>query len=205
MKKVLILASGGLDSSVLLALYSNLNYEVHLMCFDYGNKNAELEYLKLNKLRHKFNIPPSRLYSIDLNINWSKSSCVNGGGNLYVEMRNLIFLSNAISFAEAQEMDEIAIGFIDAGAEYKDTSDDFLDKMNTLSLETIGVPIVAPLKQLDKVGVYSLGKKLGVDLTDTFSCNTPVDGQPCGECVDCKCIKELIKIVGDTSELNFKL
>lgn len=193
-RKVLILASGGLDSTVLMALYKNLGYEVHVLYIDYGNINHNIEESKLADSCKQFNILKVNQTHMTITIPWSNSSCIdNGGKDLYVEMRNLIFLANAISLAEAKEIDLVAIGFIKVPVGYSDTSLDFLANINQLSSEAIGVSVVAPLIELDKRGVWNLGNKLGVKLKYTFSCNKSSSETPCGKCPDCLDISELIE------------
>lgn len=201
--KVLILASGGLDSSVLLALYKSLNYDIYSLYIDYGNKNHVGELEHLAKIITKFNIEEShQLYHV-LKIPWSQSSCIGGSGEEYVEMRNLIFISNAISIAQAKGINKVAVGFIkmEDDGYYEDTSPRFIENLNRLALESCNIQVVAPLHNLDKLNVYRLGKKLGVSLKDTFSCNFS-DGKPCGKCEDCLAIKEIIKKEGIPDEDN---
>lgn len=193
MKKVLILASGGLDSSVVVALYKNLGYDVHLLYLPYGNINAKAEVKKVRNLATKFNIPTVNTYVHPLNLDYTNSKCVgDSDGSYYVEMRNLIFLSYAVSIAEVKGINEIAVGFIKTVDEYIDTSEEFVTLMNNLSIYATGVEIKAPLKQLTKREVYELGSKLGVNLKDTFSCNFG-EIKPCGECYDCVDLKQLIR------------
>lgn len=203
MKKILVLASGGLDSSVVIALYKNLGYDVHVLYFKYGNVNSQAELNKLYNLCEKFNIPSSNRMIQSISLDWARGGALDGkDSDPYVEMRNLIFLSYAISIAEAKEMDEIAVGFINSPMDYKDSSVDFLSNINVVSMESIGVPVCSPLKGLDKVGVYKLGKKLGVNLKDTFSCNYSSTDDPCGMCGDCLDILKIIKEEGVPNEDN---
>ena len=202
MRKVLVLASGGLDSTVVVALYKNLGYDVHLLYLPYGNINEKAETERLLKIREKFGIPAENTLVVKLNLNYSNSSCIHKDGtNPYVEMRNLIFLSYAISVAEAKGIDLVAVGFISVPAGYPDTTEQFIHDINNLALNASGIGVVAPLHHLDKIGVYKLGKKLGVNLLDTFSCNVSND-KPCGECYDCLDIKNIIKKVGVPDQDN---
>lgn len=202
MRKVLILASGGLDSTVMIALYKNLGYDVHLLYLPYGNINEEAELDKLIKIQTKFNIPDEQTFIHKLDLSYSDGGCINKDNtNPYVEMRNLIFISYALSVAETKGIDLVAVGFINVPAGYPDTTEQFILDINNLALNATGIEVVAPLHHLDKIGVYKLGKKLGVNLLDTFSCNVSND-KPCGECYDCLDIKNIIKKVGVPDEDN---
>jgi 7-cyano-7-deazaguanine synthase len=198
MSKIIILASGGYDSSTLIAMYSALNYEVHVICFDYGNKNNEEESAYLTSVCDKYEVPYDNIHKVKISIPWSRSVCINSvpSGDQYVEMRNLIFVSYAISLAEALQIDLIALGLIKVPIPYSDTSEGFLNDIDTLSMRATGVKIIAPLHNMTKHEVYNLGRKFDLKFIDTFSCNTPVLGAPCGYCPDCLEILEIIKKEG---------
>ena len=185
-RKVLVLFSGGLDSSVVVALYANLGYDVDILYVDYGNINAITEKAKVQALCNKFSIYPSHIHVINQNLFWSKGGCIDKDTqSTYVEMRNLIFISLATSMAESLDIDLVATGFIKAPAPYKDASEEFLFDINEVTSNSAGISITAPLMLLDKQGVYRLGKKLGINLKDTFSCNKSSNSKPCGVCPDC--------------------
>lgn len=196
MKKVLVLFSGGLDSAVTTALYKNLGYDVYTLYIYYGNINYNLEYEKSQKVLDKLNIPEENRFIYSLHpLCWSNSKCINDNTSnhyYYVEARNFIFISIALSIAESKKIPKIALGFINTLSEYSDTSEEFITSFNNLAVNTLGIEIEAPLKQLNKTGVYKLGKKFGIKLKDTISCNFAKD-KPCGECYDCVDLKNLIK------------
>lgn len=192
--KVVVLSSGGLDSSVLLAHYSNLGYKIYPMYIEYGNANMLEELSKLSSIITRLkNCMP--LKGVKADISWSKS-VINANGEsssdgLYVNMRNLVFIANAVSYAESVGADLVAVGFINVPAPYRDASPAFLEDINLTVYNASGIRVEAPLINLDKQGVYELGLKYGIALEDTISCNTPVDGKPCGLCDDCMDIRNL--------------
>ena len=193
MDKVLVLASGGLDSSVLIALYNSLGYDVHVLYVDYSNKNLCMETNKLLRLLTKLGISHNNYNSTQVKLGWSNSKCIRGntGNSNYVEMRNLVFLSLAVSCAESLGISKVGIGCIDA-FEYVDTSRDFLSNFSITSQSSAGITVEALLKNLSKQRVCNLGEMLGVELKDTYSCN--MGDEPCGECQDCSDIKQLVTL-----------
>lgn len=196
MSKVLVLASGGLDSSVVVALYKSLGYDVHLIYFPYGNANLMPELFKIESLMHKFNIPADNFFEVDLNFNYSNSSTIKTDSeDYYVEGRNLVFISHALSYAEAKGIETIALGFIQpVNTHYPDAEEAFLTAINNLAITTTGICVTAPLINLDKKGVYELGVKLGVKLKDTVSCSHGTEPNVlCGKCMDCLDIRKLIE------------
>ena len=190
-EKILVLASGGLDSSVVVALYKNLGYDVHILYIKYRNKNWDIEITKILGLMDKLDIPQSNFKTSSILLPWSNSSCIQNStsdpANQYVEARNLVFASLAVSCAEALGINIVAMGILCPHIDYPDTYPEFLDTLDKLSSQ-FGVYVEAPLRQLDKDGVYKLALKLGLTLDDTHSCN--LGDKPCGECLDCKLVEE---------------
>src|SRR3712207_4531963 len=163
MNKVLVLASGGLDSSVLIALYRKLNYDVEVMYASYGQQNYKEEVEALSKVTRCYNIPSDKIHEIAVNVPWSNSNTTGGSGGAYVEMRNLIFLSYAISFCEAHNIDLISLGYIKTLDDYNDTSDTFIEDIRILANRSSSIRIDVPFKDMSKYEVYKLGKQLGLN------------------------------------------
>lgn len=204
MKNVIILCSGGLDS-VVTAHYvkKKLKYrKIIILFFDYGQRNllsekkcarkcardlgGKFEEIKVTiKLGGKL-VDKDRAekgYRKDLKNTKKEAS------KWYVPQRNLIFLSYALSLAEANWLKDkkvynLFVGFKNEGKEhYPDTTPEFVEKMNLLCKK--GVEIVAPLIKKDKEDIVLLGKKLGVNFRNTFSCY--IGGEKhCGVCLACK-------------------
>ena len=130
MRKVILLNSGGFDSIVLgNSLITSLDdVEIISLFFNYGQRNLELErecsrkFADKNKLKH---------YEINVSIPWTKSSMCNNNDTgdkfvEYVELRNVIFLSYAMSLAESVGADEIYSALIADGT-YADTTEKFVE------------------------------------------------------------------------------
>lgn len=184
MRKVLVLASGGLDSTTLMYDYKKNGDHVEALFFDYKQKSKKSELEKLKYHCKKLDIP----YHIkDIELNWSSSSITGSGDNLYVEYRNLIFLSYAFSLAQAMGFDVVSYGAI-KGAGYVDTSLEFMDNMYKIA-ELGGIKFETPYCDLDKSEVAEIAMNLGVDIRETHSCNH--SNVPCGKCDGCRIIAEL--------------
>jgi 7-cyano-7-deazaguanine synthase len=115
--------------------------------------------------------------------------------NTYVPARNLVFLSVASSFAEANHCSRIYVGVnaIDYSG-YPDCRPEFLTAFRRLlrvatksGVERNDVPeIVAPLLKLSKAEIVQMGAELHLDLSRTVSCyNADADGLACGSCDAC--------------------
>lgn len=198
MEKVIVLNSGGFDSTVLMNYVAKeLDKEIISLSFSYGQKSAEQEryYSRLNAIALG-----AEIIEIELpKFSWSNSSILEEEeGSVYLEMRNLIFLSYAVSLAESRGVKEIYVAFIDPEMDrYPDASPEFVESMNALT-ESLGISIEAPFMDLNKEEIAHLSLMLQAG-DDYFSCNTPVDGEKCGVCADCVADKYIREMVLDCS------
>jgi 7-cyano-7-deazaguanine synthase len=201
--KVLVLFSGGLDSVVLAQHFVYHGYEVHPFFINYGQANFEQEIESIGYWTKKMGIREN-LYLLDIPpLSWSESSSVRGNvgetGNTfkdeYVEMRNLIFLSYALSYAEKKKIGYVSAGFIDAGEDYPDTSPKFTKLFDSLSTVTLGIEFITPFVYFTKEQVVETAEDYEMDLAElfsrTFTCNTPISGDKCGKCFGCFEIEQL--------------
>lgn len=208
MKKAIVLLSGGLDSTTVLAVAKNLGYEIYALSFSYGQRHKiELEAAK--NIAEKFAIKEHKTANIDLrlfggsaltaDIDVPKNS-VNPDKIpvTYVPARNTIFLSFALAYAETVGAFDIFIGVnaIDY-SNYPDCRGEFISAFETLAnLATAAgdenkgdFKIHAPLIKMSKKEIIEVGLKLGVDYSLTHSCYDPIiinnKAKPCGKCDSC--------------------
>jgi 7-cyano-7-deazaguanine synthase len=204
---VIILVSGGLDSTTVLAISKEKGEKIHAISFDYGQRHAiELESAK--KVADYYKVP-HQIVKIDLrqiggsaltdDIAVPKDRSVTEmSGSIpitYVPGRNTIFLSFAMAFAEITSSQAIYIGanILDYSG-YPDCRPDYLkafEKMANLALDTKekNIPpleIRAPLLYMTKGEIVKKGKELGIPFHLTHSCYDPLpDGLNCGRCDSC--------------------
>lgn len=196
--KIVVLNSGGMDSVILLnwVKENNPDADIHCIHFDYGQNNREQEYSKAHdssaKVGAKF-IPISmpKLY-------WTSSGFYGekfiDSPSQELELRNLIFLSYAMSYCLSVGSNDIYVAFLKEDQYYKDTSPRFISIINSMA-SSFYVRVKAPLQSMGfyKDDLGYLLRKYNIGPNDFFSCNTPVNGNPCGVCPDCKCIESLFK------------
>lgn len=188
--KSIVVYSGGFDSYCLLndLLVENEPKDLHLVYFNYGQRNLEMELECVKRVSEKKGVEYS---VIDLpKFTWAKSSCLGEEGEEYVPVRNLIFGSFVISIAEALHANSVYFAFINPGEDveyYCDTSPKFITWLNEFTIER-GISVNAPLITYTKEQLVDYILDYDITREDFFSCNTPVDGKPCGKCADCTTI-----------------
>jgi len=193
--KLVLLFSGGADSTVLLYMAADQGYkEIHTVTFDYGQRHSremaciprQIQDLRLkypglvvtNKLldvSYLKNISPTSSLT-NTNIDNPDISKIAGDAQpvSYVPFRNQMFITICCSYAESIQADTIWYGAaqIDSAAGYWDTSDDFVNVFNDLiSLNrTNKITIQAPLLTMSKQDIILKGINLGVNFSNTWTC-----------------------------------
>ena len=207
-KRAVILLSGGLDSTTVLAIASSEGYTCYCLSFDYGQLQAiELQNARANArafgardhlvLRIDLDrIGGSALFS-DLPLPKGRSfeELKIGIPPTYVPARNAIFLCYAAAWAENIGTGDIFIGVnVMDYSGYPDCRPEFLHafeemiNLGTRAGAQKGIRFIvhAPLIMLTKAEIIKQGLALGVDYGQTHSCYDPdYEGRACGECDAC--------------------
>jgi 7-cyano-7-deazaguanine synthase len=213
MPKAVVLLSGGLDSSTVLALVQQQGHEVYALSFSYGQRhNVEIEAAK--RIATAANVAEHAIVDIDLrgfggsaltdDIDVPKDRSddeMNEGIPItYVPARNTIFLSFALAKAEVLGSIDIFIGvnaldysgYPDCRPEYVAAFEGMANLATKASVEGEGmVKIHAPLIDQTKAQIITKGLELGVDYGLTISCYDPdTTGAACGGCDSCQLRKK---------------
>lgn len=200
-----VLLSGGLDSSTVLAMARAQGFACHALSFDYGQRHsAELAAAAdlartLGAVEHKSisiglgSIGGSSLTDAALEI---PKTTEDGIPNTYVPARNTLFLSLALGYAEVIGSFDIFIGVtaVDYSG-YPDCRPEFIAAFERLAnvatkaaVEGQGrYRVHAPLLQLSKADIIRAGQALGVDYSQTVSCyQADAQRRACGVCDSCR-------------------
>lgn len=201
---VVVLLSGGLDSTVVLSICKKLGYQIHAITFDY-NQRHKLELKCAKWQANFFNCTSHRIFKMDFfggsaltdNIKVPKNDDVSkiekGIPNTYVPSRNIIFLSFASGYAEFKNIGKIFLGVnsIDYSG-YPDCRKEFIDGFENLinfstkkGLGNNKFKIETPLINLKKKDIIQIGLNNGVNFSHTSSCYDPNDQEACGKCDAC--------------------
>jgi len=194
-ESIVLLNSGGFDSVVLAhevnflhsaATVHNLFFDYHQLCVKSERKCSKSCADKLGFKYVEMTLP---------DFNWCDSVLTGGDSeSQYIPLRNLVFLSYAMSYAQSVGATKVYCAFINPNGEYyPDTSPQFVEQLNTLSL-SLGVEIVAPfVDQTKDILLKSLARTYGIYPQDVHSCN--FGDEPCGECPDCVALEEIFEDV----------
>ena len=165
MSKIVVLNSGGFDSITLMNYLHTIQEEkeIYSLHFLYGANNEKQQLECVNKVCEKvgavnkvIQLPP---------IDWTQSKFFNDGeytaSSQYLEYRNLIFLSYALSYAEAIGADKVYLALIN-NSQYPDTSLEFLQGLNYFCEPASGIYIDAPFIFDNKLRLGHIAKYLGI-------------------------------------------
>tara|TARA_R110000764_G_scaffold32183_2_gene73106 strand:+ start:519 stop:1256 length:738 start_codon:yes stop_codon:yes gene_type:complete len=191
-KSVVILFSGGCDSTVMLHMALEKYDKVYALMIDYGQRHSiELDYghCYVNSL----NNPKIDVRQIDLKCLRSLSPTSSLTNNdidtpdvaevrgeaqpaSYVPFRNQIFLSLAMAFAESNNCESVWYGAtkVDSMAGVWDADQNFIDRFNAVSElnREKKIKVHAPLLPMDKKDIVKWGVENGVDFSNTYTCYT---------------------------------
>ena len=204
MSKAVILLSGGLDSTTVLAIAKSQGYDCYALSFDYGQKQrSELE--SSISIAKKSNVIEHRIMKISLSdiggsaltdqsIDVPKYSESDEIPITYVPARNTIFLSFALAWAEVVGCQTIFIGvnaldysgYPDCRPEFIEAFENMANLATKQSAEGDRIQIKTPLISMTKAEIIKKGLGLGVDYSETTSCyDANTLGEACGECDAC--------------------
>ena len=208
-RPAVLLLSGGLDSTTLLALASAEGYAVHALTFRYGQRHAH-EVEAARRVGERYMVQAHVVADIDLRMfggsaltsdapvpkDRAPDELAHGVPITYVPARNTIFLSFALAWAEVLGARDIFIGvnaldysgYPDCRPEYIRAYEQMANLATRAGVEDhVPITIRTPLIDLTKREIIELGQRLGVDYALTTSCYDPTpDGAACGHCDACQ-------------------
>jgi len=207
-KEAIILCSGGLDSvTTAYHVKKSLGYKkINILFFNYEQTGLSAERKCAQSCAKELNASFQEVILKDMPKSKTSEKKIKRkdlkntekeSANWYIPGRNNIFLSYALSKAEAiflkeDKMIDIFVGFKSEGKEsYPDTTPEFIQAINKVSRISTKAKanIIAPFIKKDKEDIITIGAKLGVDFNKTFSCYTG-KAQHCGYCLSCRLRQE---------------
>lgn len=206
-RRAVVLLSGGLDSTTVLAMARAEGYACYCLSFQYGQRQ-EVELERAQRIAKHFQAQQHLILRVDLDaiggsaltsdlaVPKDRTLLQNKDEDIpstYVPGRNIIFLAHALSWAEVLGAVDIFLGInvIDYSG-YPDCRPEFLEAFARMArlgtkASALGKELRfhAPLQHLSKKEIILRGLELGVDYSMTHSCYDPVDDLACGHCDAC--------------------
>lgn len=220
--RAVILFSGGLDSTTLLAIAQSQGFACYTLSFDYGQRHAT-ELQAALRISNKMAVVEHKVVSIDLRSIGGSALTADiavpeqhaaGIPVTYVPARNTVFLSIGLGWAEVLEADAIFVGVnaVDYSG-YPDCRPRYIKAFETMAnlatkrgIEGHHLQIHAPLMQLSKSQIIQLGSHLGVDYSQTVSCyQADQDGRACGRCDSCRFRQQGFNQAGITDPTRYQI
>jgi 7-cyano-7-deazaguanine synthase len=206
-RKAVVLLSGGLDSTTVLAYAKSEGYEPYALSFRYGQRHV-IELEAAGRVAEAQGVAGHVVCDIDLRVFGGSaltadvdvpkhSSATEVEETIpvtYVPARNTVFLSFALAYAEVLGSTDIFLGvsaldysgYPDCRPEYIEAYQAMANLATRAGVEGAGVTIHTPLIHRTKGETVELGLSLGVDYSLTSSCYDPDDtGRACGGCDSC--------------------
>lgn len=208
MKKTAIILSGGMDSTTLL--YDKKDEIAIAISFDYGSNHNAKEIDCAKKHCQRLGIE-HRIVKLNFMNDYFKSSLLEGADAIpeghyadenmkstVVPFRNGIMLAIAVGMAESANLQEVLIANHGGDhAIYPDCRPEFIKSMDEAAVAGTykHVRVVAPYTNLTKTDIALIGKRIGIDYSQTWSC---YKGQAhhCGKCGTCVERKEALREAG---------
>lgn len=206
-RNAVVLLSGGLDSTTVVAIAQDAGFDVHALSFSYGQRHS-IELDAARTIAAAAGVKRHEIADIDLrvfggsaltsDIEVPKARSLDDMSSeipvTYVPARNTIFLSFALAFAEVVSADDVWIGVnaLDYSG-YPDCRPEYIEAFKTMAnlatkrgVEGHELRIHTPLIDLTKAEIIARGTALGVDYGLTRSCYDPSPaGESCGSCDSC--------------------
>lgn len=193
MKKAILLASGGLDSTTVGYQLAMASVEVIPIFFDYGQHCVGIEWNRVNEVLPAGMRQPERISMSDI-FRGSQSRLINEADlwteeikddDLYIPYRTMLFFAAAAARAQTIGILDVYTGFINSNhAKELDCTAKFMNSLDGLTSSIGPVRFHSPFRYSSKADVVKAAVELGVPIGRTYSCQASAQF-PCGACPNC--------------------
>jgi 7-cyano-7-deazaguanine synthase len=225
-KPAIVLLSGGLDSTTVLAMALAEGFTPYALSFRYGQRHV-VELAAATRVAEAQGVGRHVVADIDLRVfggsaltselavpkHQSADELAADIPVTYVPARNTIFLSFALAYAETVGASDVFIGvnaldfsgYPDCRPEYIQAYEAMANLATRAGVEGAKLQIHTPLIQMTKAEIIRTGLDLGVDYGLTSSCYDPdAEGRPCGHCDSCLLRLKGFSEAGATDPLEYQ-
>jgi 7-cyano-7-deazaguanine synthase len=226
MSEAVVLLSGGLDSSTVLAMALERGFKIVALTFDYGQRHRK-EIDSATRIAKHFGVKEHIVVPLDLGrylsssltqdstpipSDRSRSEIGTEIPSTYVPARNIVFLSIASSIAESRGASSVFIaanavdfsGYPDCTPEFMDAFQKVLEVGTKAGKEGHGIKIEAPILRESKAQIVREAIRLKVPLELTLSCYRG-GAKACGVCDSCRLRLEGFEAAGVKDPLEYEV
>jgi 7-cyano-7-deazaguanine synthase len=226
MSEAVVLLSGGLDSSTVLAMALERGFKIVALTFDYGQRHRK-EIDSATRIAKHFGVKEHIVVPLDLGrylsssltqdsisipSDRSRSEIGTEIPSTYVPARNIVFLSIASSIAESRGASSVFIaanavdfsGYPDCTPEFMDAFQKVLEVGTKAGKEGHGIKIEAPILRESKAQIVREAIRLKVPLELTWSCYRG-GAKACGVCDSCRLRLEGFEAAGVKDPLEYEV
>lgn len=187
--KIVVLSSGGVDSTVLMFLTKKEGHDVYPVHIDYGQLAEEREWVasrsvcKYLAVSDPVRIDVSGIRLVPSGLTDRNLDVVK---HAFLPTRNLLFVTLGAAYAYSILADAVAIGIL-ANPIFPDQTPEFIRSAESCISTALGrrIRILAPFISLDKRETLKLAEKYGLPIESTYYCHSG-GKDPCGLCISCK-------------------
>lgn len=187
--KIVVMSSGGVDSSMLMLLLKKRNHDVFPLHINYGHLAEEREWLACKNvcmsldIREPIRIDVSGMRQIPSGLT---NSSLHIEKDAFLPTRNLLFATIGAAYAFSISSCVVSMGIL-ANPIFPDQTPEFVKAAEDCISIAIGIriKILTPFIKLDKQDILRLARKHGLPLDMTYHCHSGRE-KPCGICISCK-------------------
>jgi 7-cyano-7-deazaguanine synthase len=214
-RQIAVLASGGLDSCILIDHLARQHFHVQPIHIQTDVVWAKAEWLALQKflaaISSKYLLPAVALQLPLADVygnHWSVTGRATPDEStpdeaVFLPARNALLLIKAAVWCQLRGIGRLALAPLGTSP-FEDASDDFLRKFEAVMNRSCPSPIQIerPFGNMTKRDVMELGRNAPLELT--FSCIHPVDGGHCGACNKCFERKQAFAKIGLPDRTSYR-
>jgi 7-cyano-7-deazaguanine synthase len=186
---IVILVSGGLDSTLVAKLAQEEGLRQYPLFIDYGQRARDRELAACRRAMVVLGLPEPKVADLSGYGTLIRSGLTDVAlrvvEDAFTPGRNLLFLLTAAAYAYQVDADAVSIGLLhEAASIFPDQTGAFLKEAESVIRACMGksIKVLAPLSSFHKMEVVALAREKGIE--NTYSCHMGGE-KACGACIAC--------------------
>ena len=187
--RIVVLSSGGLDSSLLMLMLKKDNHELFPLHINYGQHAEEREWFSCREICKYLEVAKPNRISLS-GMETIPSGLTNRNLDIekdaFLPTRNLLFATFGAAYAYSVSSTVVALGLL-ANPIFPDQTPEFVRATEACLNVALNksIRLLTPFITLDKRDTLRLALKHQLPLSITYYCHSGNE-KPCGICISCK-------------------